>query len=268
MNRQCEFGEYVNIMRQHAREELCRPDMKHEYTNLAAERSGLGEDVEDDNEVTLIPLTTVEEIIERAGVVDHQTAVEEYVASEEFVKICRARYTDRLGQSLADKSKFKLVEALEETIDFWQTGRHMFHMPIANTYIPVRNTIMKKPSMRDEDIMGDELGYRYGNPDNKDVTRKRLHPMEQLSPLSGNRMGPADNKVHDLYKNKNYMIHDKPRFYKWRRLSKIKTNSFSTFTRAYSRPMGLGAELDMAPPVKGGAVLDLKSTMDYLRGKK
>jgi len=122
------------------------------------------------------------------------------------------------------------VEALEETIDFWSVGKHMFHIPLANTYIPVRNTIMKKPNMLDEDVESDELGYIFNNYDKKDTTRKRLHALEQLSPLRSNRMGPGQRYLTDSIHNKD-MSKDKT-FFKWRRLSRVK-NNFSTMTRAY-----------------------------------
>lgn len=63
-------------------------------------------------------------------------------------------------------------------MDFWDYGNSMFHMPLANTYIPVRNTIMKKPNLMNEDFENDELGYQYNNYDAKETTRKRFHPME------------------------------------------------------------------------------------------
>jgi len=129
------------------------------------------------------------------------------------------------------------VEALEETIDFWQVGKHMFHIPLANTYIPVRNTIMKKPNLLDEDVESDELGYRMNNYDKKDTTRKRLHAMEQLSPLRGNRMGPGQRRIGDSGYNKFDPDKKRPNFFKWRRLSTVKSSGFSTSTRAYTAPM-------------------------------
>ena len=45
---------------------------------------------------------------------------------------------------------YKLVDCLEETIDFWHVDESdLFRMPLYNTYIPVRNTIMKKPNLLD-----------------------------------------------------------------------------------------------------------------------
>ena len=125
-----------------------------------------------------------------------------------------------------------LVEALEETIDFWSVGKYMFHIPLANTYIPVRNTIMKKPNLLDEDVESDELGYMFNNYDKKDTTRKRLHAMEQLSPLRSNRMGPGQRHLTDSLSNKDSS--KIKTFFRWRGLSKVKSNNFSTMTRAYT----------------------------------
>jgi len=63
--------------------------------------------------------------------------------------------------ALVSKDVYKLVDALEETIDFWRIDGDIFRMPVTNTYIPVRNTIMKKPNLLDQDLESDELGYRF-----------------------------------------------------------------------------------------------------------
>lgn len=76
-----------------------------------------------------------------------------------------------MQRRLLAREQFTLVEAFEETIDFWETGTHMFHVPLANTYIPMRHTIMKKPNLLDEDLEDDEFGYQYNNYDAKDKTR-------------------------------------------------------------------------------------------------
>jgi len=39
----------------------------------------------------------------------------------------------------------------------------MFHTPVHNSYIPVRNTIMKKPNLLNEDFEDDEMGYMFNN---------------------------------------------------------------------------------------------------------
>jgi hypothetical protein len=119
----------------------------------------------------------------------------------------------------------------------------MFHLPLANTYVPVRNTIMKKPNMLDEDIESDELGYMMNNYDKKDTTRKRLHALEQLSPLRSNRMGPGQRQLGDDYKNRKNIDRKSvaPTFFKWRRLSRVNATGFSTCARAYTRPAPMTA---------------------------
>lgn len=138
--------------------------------------------------------------------------------------------------ALIEKKNFTFVDAIEEYMDFWEVGRDLFHLPTHNVYIPVRNTIMKKPFMNDEDIIDDELGYMYNNYAAKDLTRQRFSPMDQLSPLRSNRMGPGKPRNIDSYKRKHDIaatgiIGQKKRFFKFRRLSNVKDNSFSTVTR-------------------------------------
>ena len=70
-----------------------------------------------------------------------------------------------------------LVNALEETIDFFAHDGDLFSMPLNNTYIPVRNTIMKKPNLLDEDVLNDEMGYMYQDQSKKTETRRRINPM-------------------------------------------------------------------------------------------
>ena len=69
---------------------------------------------------------------------------------------------------MLEKKQFTFVDAIEEFMDLWAIGRKPFKYPTHNIYIPVRNTIMKKPNMKDEDILDDELGYRYQNFDSKE----------------------------------------------------------------------------------------------------
>ena len=130
---------------------------------------------------------------------------------------------------LGEKEIFKLVDALETTMRFYDLGNFPFHMPVHNTYIPVRNTIMKKPNLLDEDIEDDELGYQYQKEDHE-TTRRRISMMSQLSPLRPNRMGPGLRRLPPRYIDKKDFPHRglEPVFSKWRRLSKIHNRSFST----------------------------------------
>jgi len=72
------------------------------------------------------------------------------------------------------------VNALEETVDFMKFDDYdLARMPLVNTYIPVRNTIMRKPNLLDQNLESDELGYRYNNYEkDKTLTRQRFSPME------------------------------------------------------------------------------------------
>lgn len=156
--------------------------------------------------------------------------------SEDFIKECRQQFSEKVQSCLLRKETYKLVEALEDTMDFWRYGKHMFDMPVANSYIPVRNTIMKKPNLLDEDLESDELGYRYMEYEGKDegTTRRRFHPMEPLSPLRGSRMAPGKHKTYDRMQKGPTAEHPvlEKTYFKWKRLSHIKDNGFSTLNRS------------------------------------
>ena len=102
---------------------------------------------------------------------------------------------------MAHKEIFKLVDALETTMQFYDLGNYPFHMPVQNSYIPVRHTNMKKPNLLDEDIEDDELGYQFQKPDDV-TTRRRISMHEQLSPLRPNRMGPGIRRLPPRYTDK------------------------------------------------------------------
>lgn len=138
-------------------------------------------------------------------------------------------YSEKVQTALVSKQNFTFVEALEETMDFWRVGHYRWHNTMANTYIPVRNTIMKKPNLLDEDMESDQFGYRYTDYDNKDTTRKRFHPLEQLSPLRGNSMAPGIHKTEELYTHKKEVTVNQRTFFRWRRLSTVKSRAFSTW---------------------------------------
>ena len=88
---------------------------------------------------------------------------------------------------------------------------------------------MKKPNLMDEDFEDDEFGYQYNNYDSKDKTREKLNPFEQLSPLRSNRMGPGVSRLTDHYSHKaNYAERNTVRRFRWRRLSRMISKSFST----------------------------------------
>lgn len=87
----------------------------------------------------------------------------------------------------------------------------MWHVPIVNTYIPVRHTIMKKPNLLDEDVEDDEFGYQFNNYDSKDKTRQKIHPFEQLSPMRPNLMSPGFKLLTDHYSLKSGASERTPR---------------------------------------------------------
>ena len=94
-----------------------------------------------------------------------------FVKSDIFMNELRERYSARLQENLVHKMRYKLVDALEETINFHRMDLNMYSMPVSNTYIPVKNTIMKKPNLLDEDVESDEFGYRFHDYSKKDKTR-------------------------------------------------------------------------------------------------
>ena len=76
--------------------------------------------------------------------------IQEFVVGDFFVGECRKMFAERVQAKLVEKEMYKLVDCLEETIDFWHVDESdLFRMPLYNTYIPVRNTIMKKPNLLD-----------------------------------------------------------------------------------------------------------------------
>jgi len=83
----------------------------------------------------------------------------EFIKSDMFADECRKQYREKVQEFLLKRKMFTLVDALEMTIDFWNYGDNLTHYPLANTYIPVRNTIMKKPNLMNQDDIDDELGY-------------------------------------------------------------------------------------------------------------
>ena len=169
MNRPAEFHEFLAIQRQHMIEESHTPEFEHQFRrevlNELNRKNFRDPQKEGDYSINQEDLA---EYKERKSCID---TVEEFVVSDLFIKDCRQRYSEKVQTALLEKETYKVVEALEETMDFWRVGRHMFHMPIHNVYIPVKNTIMKKPNLLNQDLESDELGYRYHNYDDNVMTR-------------------------------------------------------------------------------------------------
>ena len=243
MNRPAELHEYVAIMRQYMLEESRSPEYKHRFRKQVLQEFKSRMDRELREPTRAEKNEDGEVIDERAGYpnvreedLKYLTSdpaiadMEEFIKSDAFVDEAKKQYVGHVQQALVDKEHFKLVDALEMTLDFWNYGQNLMHYPTANTYIPVRNTIMKKPNLLNEDDIDDELGYQYNT--EKDKTRMRFHPMEQLNPMRGNRMGPGPKKLLDpMWMKKEHQLMTPTTFSKWRRLSKIHDRSFSTAVR-------------------------------------
>ena len=62
-----------------------------------------------------------------------------------------------------------------------------------------------------------------------------MFPLEQLSPLRGNRMGGGLGRINDKYQNFKSLRDQtfKTSYHKFRRLSHVKSRSFSTWNAAY-----------------------------------
>jgi hypothetical protein len=147
----------------------------------------------------------------------------DFANSHDFDELCRKDYVQKVQAALLEKKVFTLVEALEENMDVWNLGRNMWDVPVHNTYVPVRHTIMPKPDL--QDTKRDDLAFRFNERDNdRQQTEQRVNPVGQLNPLKGYRMGPAASP--------RFIADHRPenkKWSKWRRLSKIKNNrAFST----------------------------------------
>lgn len=176
VNRPCELDEYVAIMRQHMIEESETPEFKFNFRKQVL--SDIDRKFDQGNRIEDAYPDIDDDDIHELGQDPSITNMVEFIKSDMFVEECRRQYSQKVQEFLVHRENFKLVDALELTMDFWDYGNSMFHMPLANTYIPVRNTIMKKPNLMNEDFENDELGYQYNNYDAKETTRKRFHPME------------------------------------------------------------------------------------------
>lgn len=55
---------------------------------------------------------------------------------------------------------FKLVDALDDTVDMWHYGRNMFNWPTHNTFLPSKYTIMPKPNLLDKKF--DDMSFQFG----------------------------------------------------------------------------------------------------------
>ena len=157
MNRACEFHEFVAIVSEHLMEEAALPENRLEHRNEMMTQLyrrmnyDLDRQQEDNPELLNDPLMFKDDddLAKMYEAPNMFQRVETFVQSEHFMDECRKLYSERVQGALLEKDVYKFVDALEETIDFWRVDGDMFKMPLENTYIPVRNTIMKKPNLLD-----------------------------------------------------------------------------------------------------------------------
>jgi hypothetical protein len=118
---------------------------------------------------------------------------------------------------------YTLVDALNETLDMWHFGKNKFGYALNNTYLPVKHTILRRPSFTD--AYNDDLGFRYGSDtyDGLDID-----PTAPNNPLKGYAMAPGAEHLPTSSYNK-----ARKKYMKWRRLSHVRTQyKFSTWIPA------------------------------------
>ena len=99
-------------------------------------------------------------------------------------------------------------------MDLWSFGRDPFHIPVTNSYVPVRHTLMPRPDLSNKE----ELGHRYNNFEEKSKTRDPINPVGRLSPLQGTKMNPRPPN------NAPHWAEFSHKFPKWRRKSRVHHN--------------------------------------------
>jgi hypothetical protein len=194
MNRQIRFDEFLAIVTQHLREEMRTPEGKMHMKRALERRYGqVDEDFSDDMD-ELDPLKR-DHISENDQFSDPAfekivNDLDSFVKTDHFVKEARSYYAARVQGFLLEKKIYSLVECLEETLDFSPMAWDMKEIHPANTYIPVMNTIMKKPDLNRN---GDEdFGFRFNEYEKeRHKTIQKFGPLDQLSPLRGHRMAPG-----------------------------------------------------------------------------
>lgn len=94
-------------------------------------------------------------------------------------------YEGATQDKLVNGKYFTLVDALDDTIDMWHYGRTMFGgvLPLHNSYIPVKHTIMPKPNLVDK--QHDDLQFRFGN---NNYDGLNMDPTTPHNPLASYKM--------------------------------------------------------------------------------
>lgn len=118
MNRQVEYEEFLSILRTATVEEGNSPLFQHKMRPNDRKRD---------------------------------KKVEDYITTQAFYDQAKSMYEGATQDKLVNGKYFTLGDALDDTIDMWHYGRTMFGgvLPLQNSYIPVKHTIMPKPNLVD-----------------------------------------------------------------------------------------------------------------------
>jgi hypothetical protein len=76
-----------------------------------------------------------------------------------FDEEIRDEYKEKVQAYLLDRTWFKVVDALEEVVDYWQYGRDIVTMPAYNVYMPTRNSVFPRPNLLDD--RADDISYKF-----------------------------------------------------------------------------------------------------------
>lgn len=140
------------------------------------------------------------------------------IMSDAFADEMEEVYNQVVQDKLAKGEYLTMIDVLEDTLDMFSFGRKMFGpVPLHNSYIPVRHTIMPKPNLVDSQY--DDLQWRYGR-DTYDGLN--LNPVEPFQPLSTYKMSQLQPSLR-----KRVNLSEGRKFYQLRRISQIKRR-FST----------------------------------------
>lgn len=121
------------------------------------------------------------------------------------------------------RKHYCLIDVLDDTINMLEFGRNMYDMPTHNSYVPVRHTIMPKPTLVDS-AQELELPYRFNDAPSGARERVRIDLTKQLDSLKPYKTSPAPGTA--LRHHKEYQA----KWTKYRRLSHVKRH-FSTLVR-------------------------------------
>lgn len=126
-----------------------------------------------------------------------------------------------------------MVDVLDDTIDMWHYGKHMFKaLQYHNTYIPVRHTIMPKPNLVDNP--GDDMQWRYGR---NTYDGLNINPIETWNPLrTYGQSGPKKKEVQGQ------VVKVNRKFSRWRRLAHHKHQPLGLKGKAFSTTVEQGNE--------------------------